>query len=54
MITHKTSAGQVNEYFGKSSDTKPSSGVPNASIFYEIDTGDLYMFDEDSQTWIEQ
>lgn len=52
MVTHRTSGGQTNEYYGKSSDTKPIYGVPNASIFYEIDTGVLFMFDEDSQIWI--
>lgn len=52
MITHKTTGGQTNTYYGKSSDAKPVSGVPNASIFYEIDSGLLFMFDKDSQTWI--
>ncbi len=54
MVTHKTSGGQTNAYYGKSSDTKPTADVPNASFFYEMDTGDIYMFDEDSHLWIKQ
>ena len=54
MVTHKTSSGQTNTYYGKSSDIKPTSGVPNASIFYEMDTGYIFMFDADSQTWLKQ
>ena len=53
-ITHVTSPGQTNPYFGKSSDTKPVENVPNASVFYEIDTGDVYMFDDETKTWLKQ
>lgn len=54
-ITFKTSQGQVNEYYGLSTDTKPSDpSVPNASTFYEMDTGKLFMFSADSHTWLEQ
>lgn len=53
MVTHKTSDGQTNEYYGKSIDTKPAN-VPNASAFYEIDTGNLYMYDADDASWIKQ
>ena len=34
-----------------STDTKPVGGVLNGSICMEIDTGDMYMFDEASTTW---
>ena len=53
MVTHNTSPGQKNAYYGKSSDTKPGD-VPNASFFYEMDTGDIYMFDEETHTWLKQ
>jgi hypothetical protein len=43
----------AHEYYGMSTDTKPLS-VPNASLFYEIDTSDIYMFDEDGQQWFKQ
>ena len=38
---------------GKSSDTKPiSPEIPNTSTYLEIDTGNLYFYDSDTQTWI--
>lgn len=46
--------GRTNEYRGTSTDTKPVVHVPNGSLFYEMDTGDIYMFDADSNTWLEQ
>lgn len=47
-------AGKINEYKGKSTDEKPTVHVPNGSTFYEFDTVKLYVFDEDTQQWIEQ
>ena len=43
--------GMINEYFGKSTDTKPITNEPNGSFFYEMDTHDVYAFDADTQTW---
>ncbi len=41
------------EFRGKSSDTKPiSPDIPNMSTYLEADTGDLYFYDSDTQTWI--
>lgn len=47
------------EIYGLSTDEKPlfdSQGmaVPNGSIFYEIDKGQVYMFSAETQTWIIQ
>ena len=53
MVT-MVKAGKVNEYRGKSTDTKPTEHVPNGSTFYEIDTVKLYAFDEAATSWIEQ
>lgn len=49
-------------FFGLSSDTKPTGifvqdevsrySVTNGSVFVEIDTGDEYMFDDVSDTWV--
>lgn len=36
---------------GLSSDTKPTEGVPNGSSFLEMDTGDVYLFDEENTLW---
>jgi hypothetical protein len=37
----------------KSTDTKPLD-VENASSIYEMDTGNVYMFDEETKQWILQ
>jgi hypothetical protein len=46
------------EVVGLSSDEKPttmgSRTVANGSAFLEMDTGDLYLYDEDGSEWIKQ
>ena len=44
----------TNEYNGLSTDTKPTDGVRNGSVFIEIDTGKRYLFDEENKEWNEQ
>lgn len=34
-----------------STDTKPTVGITNGSTLLEIDTGDIYIFDGESQSW---
>lgn len=49
--------GIFNEYYGLSTDTKPVADGLNGSTFYEIDTRDLYMYNEDGNTgeeWVKQ
>lgn len=41
------------ELYGLSTDVKPT-GVCNASLFYEMDTGALYLFDEENKRWLIQ
>lgn len=50
-------------FMGTSTDEKPTDvfnfgqaviPVVNGSAFYEIDTGDLFIFDEDEQGWVKQ
>lgn len=36
---------------GKSTDTKPTENVPENQTIYEKDTGDVYIFDEETKTW---
>lgn len=38
-------------YAGLAGDTKPSSGVPAGSKFYESDTGETHVFDGQA-TWV--
>ena len=37
-----------------SSDTKPTEGIAQGSIAVESDTGDVYFFNEEGQTWVKQ
>lgn len=37
-----------------SAETKPTTGVAMGSIATEVDTGDIYMFNETSGTWVKQ
>lgn len=46
--------GAFNEYYGLSTDEKPISNNLNGSFFYEIDSGDLYVYDEEGSSWIKR
>lgn len=35
------------EFAGLSTDTKPTEGVATGSVFVEVNTGDVYMFNEE-------
>ena len=41
------------EFAGLSTDTKPTAEVATGSTFLEVDTGDVFAFDEVSQNWNE-
>ena len=41
------------EYRGLSTDVKPLEEAGNGSIFIEIDTGKVFIFDEQNKTWRE-
>lgn len=42
------------EISGDSTDTKPTSGICDGSIFVESDTGVVSFFNEASGEWVEQ
>ena len=44
---------KTNEYRGSSEDTKPTEGVGNGSTYLETDTGKLYIYDLETETWNE-
>ena len=44
--------GVGNELRGLSTDTKPTEHVSNGSVFLEIDTGEVYIFDKENIQWI--
>lgn len=47
---------QVSELYGLNKDVVnlPTEYVPNASIFYAMDTFEVYMFDAENKVWIKQ
>ena len=42
------------EYCGLSTDNKNTISANNADKFYEIDTSKTYIYDEQTDSWIEQ
>lgn len=56
MITENATFGidcYPRDFIGLSTDTKPTD-VCNASIFYEMDTKKVFLFDEQNGIWREQ
>lgn len=41
------------EFYGLSTDTKPTQNVANGSSFVEMDMGKLFLFDEENSYWYE-
>lgn len=56
-ITRKGIETKEMEFRGLSTDTKPTEldggSVTNGSVFIEIDTGAVFVFDENGQEWNE-
>ena len=48
MITRSEST-----LFGLSTDTKPASTENNGTCFIEMDTGAIYFYDAENETWLE-
>lgn len=42
--------GSAPDLLGLSTDTKPEDALPN-TLYLELDTGDFYYFDAESETW---
>lgn len=45
------------EFFGDSTETKPTTGLGFGSSFTEVDTGDVYMFNENAsagEEWVKE
>lgn len=42
------------EISGDSTETKPTAGIADGSIFVESNTGKVYFFNEKSGDWVEQ
>ena len=41
------------EAFGLSTDSKPTAGIITGSVFVEVDTAKVYLFNESSSAWVE-
>lgn len=53
-VSYTTPAGSnIWDVRGLSTDEKPLN-VPNGSTFYEMDTGNVFMFNEDAKQWLKQ
>lgn len=39
------------EFAGLKTDTKPTEGVTTGSLFLEVDTGDVYAYEEVGEQW---
>ena len=44
----------IRTYFGNSSESKPTSHLADGSVFVEVDTGKVYLFNETTSAWVEQ
>lgn len=42
------------KYAGLSTDAKPTVGVLNGDLFFEINTGDTYLYDFAGEQWVKQ
>lgn len=60
-ITNSMTAGKdadgnllaIANIYGTSTDDKPVAGFANGSAFVEVDTGKLYLLNEEDGTWTE-
>lgn len=41
------------EIYGTSSESKPTDGIVTGSVFVEVNTGKVFLFNEDSSSWVE-
>ena len=42
------------EMYCLSTDSKPTTGIANGSLAIEINTGDVYLFNEAGSAWVKQ
>ena len=54
MVEMNFRRGEYTEYSGLHTDTKPTRGIQTGSLFFEVDTGDVYAFNRDGEEWVLQ
>ena len=52
-MTSWVTGNKILEMRGLSTDTKPTEGILNGTVFLEMDTGKVFIFNFDSTQWIE-
>lgn len=50
----QTVQGLMADFYGTSSDAKPTENIVNGSTFQEVDTGDFYFFNESTSAWVKK
>ena len=48
-----SATSRIRTYYGLSTDTKPTNEGENGSVWWEIDTGKCYIYNEANSTWVE-
>lgn len=43
---------RIAEFYGTHSEAKPTTGILNGSVFIEVDTTDIYLFNETAGSWV--
>lgn len=51
MTAEDGSKAYLAEIYGTSEDDKPVAGFVTGSAFMEVDTGNIYVYNEDGETW---
>ena len=53
---YKYTSNTSDDHYGEgtclSTDTKPTDGISNGSSLLEMDTGDVYLFNQDAKQWL--
>jgi hypothetical protein len=44
----------IRTYFGNSNESKPTSYLADGSVFVEVDTGKVFLYNETASSWVEQ
>lgn len=53
-INKTRNSDSILQYYGFSTDIKPTVGTPNASTFYTLDTGEIFMYEAEDGVWYRQ
>ena len=43
---------RIAEFYGTHAESKPTTGILNGSVFIEVDTADIFLFNETAGSWV--